>query len=126
MEVISCHDCKRLVSFTAISCPHCGSTEAAGPYRFSKREARRYRIEDRNDNNLVITSLAFGAIGAAYGVLANIPSVWASTLGALAYGFLGLSVGVPVAFTVNMMRHLRYFLVPIGLMLALLAYHILR
>ena len=52
MEVISCHDCKRLVSFTAISCPHCGSTEAAGPYRFSKREARRYRIEDRNDNNL--------------------------------------------------------------------------
>jgi hypothetical protein len=33
---------------------------------------------------------------------------------------------VPVAFTVNMMRHLRYFFVPIGLMLALLAYHILR
>jgi len=65
-------------------------------------------------------------IGAAYGVLANIPSVWASTLAALVYGFLGVLVGVPVAFTVNMVRHLRYFFIPIGLMLALLGYHILR
>ncbi|WP_197689301.1 zinc-ribbon domain-containing protein [Bradyrhizobium erythrophlei] len=124
MEVIDCHDCKRPVSFSAVACPHCGSLEAAGPYRFSKKEARRYRIEQKNDNNLLITSLAFGAIGAAYGVFANIQGIWTASVAALAYGLLGILIGVPVAFTVNMVRNLRYFFVPVVLTLALLAYHI--
>jgi hypothetical protein len=126
MEIIRCHDCKHAVSFSAASCPHCGSTEPTGPYKFSKKEARSYRIEQRNDNNLVVTTLAFGAIAASYGVLVNLPSVFAATVAGLAYGLLGLLIGAPLAFTVNMVRHRGYFLVPVGLIAALLAYHILR
>jgi rRNA maturation protein Nop10 len=123
MEVINCQDCRRSVSFSATRCPHCGSTEPAGPYRFSKKEARKYRIEDRNDNNLVATSVTFGIIGVVYGIAINIPSVIWATIGAVCYGLLGVLVGVPTAGAFNMMRNLRYFLIPIGLVTALLLYH---
>jgi hypothetical protein len=52
-ELISCHDCGNGVSFTALACPHCGSTEPSGPYIRSRKEARRYRIEERNDRILI-------------------------------------------------------------------------
>jgi rRNA maturation protein Nop10 len=123
MEVISCYDCRRFVSFSATRCPHCGSTEPAGPYQFSKKEARKYRIEHRNDNNLVATSVTFGLIGVLYGVAINVPNVTWATIGAVGYGLLGVLVGVPTAAAFNMMRHLGYFLIPIGLVVALLAYH---
>jgi hypothetical protein len=64
MELINCHDCGLSVSFTAVSCPHCGSIEPAGPYRFNRKEARRYRIEDRNDRTLILITVGFGAVGA--------------------------------------------------------------
>jgi rRNA maturation protein Nop10 len=89
MEVINCHDCRRPVSFSAGHCPHCGSAEPSGPYRFSRKEARKFRIEHRNDNNLVITSLTLGMIGTLYGIVINIPSVIWATIGAVGYGFLG-------------------------------------
>jgi rRNA maturation protein Nop10 len=68
MELINCHDCGRCVSFTAASCPHCGSIEPAGPYRFNRKEARRHRIEERNDRTLILMTVGFGAVGAFYGV----------------------------------------------------------
>ena len=63
MEVINCHDCKRPVSFSAAHCPHCGSREPGGTYQFSKKEAGKFRIEDKNDNYLVRTTLLLGLIG---------------------------------------------------------------
>jgi hypothetical protein len=123
MEVINCHDCERFVSFSASRCPHCGSAEPAGPYRFSKREARRFRIEDKNDNTLIVTTLAFGVIGALYGIAKfKVPSIILATIGAVGYGFLGLIIGALVAATFNTVRSLRYFLIPIGLAAVLLAY----
>jgi hypothetical protein len=106
MELIDCYDCGRPVSFTATACPNCGSREPAGPYQFNRRERRRHRIEERNDRNLVVTALVLGAIGIAYGVEAS-----SSTLGAmmyaLLYGFIGVSIGVLLAFAMNVLRFWR-------------------
>jgi hypothetical protein len=103
MELISCHDCKGGVSFSAARCPHCGSREPAGPYRHSRREIRRHRIEYRNDRNLIFITLGLGAAGSLLGI-----STSASTFGAViygvAYGTLGLLIGVPVAFVINVTR----------------------
>jgi hypothetical protein len=104
-ELIDCHDCGRPVSFSAVSCPHCGSTEPSGPYKFSKKQLRRLRVEQRNDNILVITAVACSCAGALYGVLLS-----SSTLGAilagLGYGATGLLAGVPIGFAINMTRGL--------------------
>jgi hypothetical protein len=130
MEVINCHDCKRAVSFSANSCPHCGSTEPAGPYRFSKREARNFRIEDRNDNYLVKTTLLLGLVGTLYGVVVGqrSESNWYGVhsaiivMSAVWYGLIGVLIGVPVAAAINMYRSARYFLIPTVLVLLFLAY----
>jgi hypothetical protein len=58
-ELTSCHDCGSGVSFSAMSCPHCGSTEPRGPYIHSRSALRRLargRAQrshfDRNDFGL--------------------------------------------------------------------------
>jgi hypothetical protein len=130
MEVINCHDCKRPVSFSAAYCPHCGSREPAGTYQFSKKEAGKFRIEDKNDNYLVRTTLLLGLIGMLYGIVVGqrSESSWygiQTTIiiaSAVWYGLIGVLVGVPVAATINMYRSARHFLIPVVLVLLLLAY----
>jgi hypothetical protein len=130
MEVIYCHDCKRPVSFSAAFCPHCGSREPAGPYQFSKKEARKFRIEDKNDNYLVRTVLLLGLIGMLYGIVVGqkSESSWYGVqttiivMSAAWYGLIGVLVGVPVAATINMYRSARHFLIPVVLVLLFLAY----
>jgi hypothetical protein len=104
-ELIDCHDCRRLVSFSAVSCPHCGCTAPSGPYVHSKKELRRLRAEDRNDHTLLVTTVGCCCGGALYGILLS-----SSTLGAIlagfGYGVFGLLVGAPVAFGINMTRGL--------------------
>ena len=104
-ELIDCHDCAGPVSFRAPTCPHCGSPEPAGPHVFSREELRRHRVEYRNDINLLVTSLACAVAGALYGAIisSNVPG---AILHGLFYGVLGLLVGVPVAFAINMTRGL--------------------
>jgi hypothetical protein len=106
METISCHDCGWSVSFTAAACPRCGSTEPTGPYRHNSKEARRLRAEDRNDRNLIIVMTALGAIGAFYGVETSSSSLGALMLG-LWYGFVGVAIGAPLAFAINITRNWR-------------------
>ena len=130
MEVINCHDCKRPVSFSAAYCPHCGSREPAGTYQFSKKEAGKFRIEDKNDNYLVRTTLLLGLIGMLYGIVLGQRSesswygVQTTTIIASAvwYGLIGVLVGVPLAATINMYRSARHFLIPVVLILLFLAY----
>ena len=132
MELIRCHDCKRSVSFSAAHCPHCGSKEPAGPYQFSKREARKFRREDKNDNYLVRTTLLIGFLGLLYGIVVGRKSGSESTwygvqsavivMNAALYGFLGVLLGVPVAATINIFRTARHFLIPVLLVLLFLAY----
>lgn len=106
METISCHDCGKPVSFSAVSCPRCGSAEPNGPYRHSRREIRRHRIEERNDGTLIMLMLALGTIGAFYG--AKTGSNWLSEAAfTLLYGFVGVVVGVPIAFAINVTRNWR-------------------
>jgi hypothetical protein len=102
-ELIDCHDCGRPVSFSAVSCPHCGSTETSGSYVFSKKEARRLRIEQRNDETLAVTTVACGCAGALYGILLG-SSTFAAIMAGIGYGVLGLLVGVPIAFAINFTR----------------------
>jgi hypothetical protein len=104
-ELIDCHDCGRAVSFLANSCPHCGSPEPSGPYVHSKKELWRLRIEQRNDTNLLVTMAACAGGGALYGALLGGAGLW-SILGGLFYGVVGLLVGVPVAFAINITRGL--------------------
>ena len=132
MELIRCHDCKCSVSFSAAHCPHCGSKEPAGAYQFSKREARKFRREDKNDNYLVRTTLLIGFLGLLYGIVVGRKSGSESTwygvqsavivMNAALYGFLGVLLGVPVAATINIFRTARHFLIPVLLVLLFLAY----
>ena len=130
MELINCHDCKRPVSFSAAYCPHCGSKEPAGTYQFSKKEARKFRIEDKNDSYLVRTVLLLGLIGMLYGIVVGqkTESGWYGVqttiivMSAAWYGLIGVLVGVPVAGTINMYRSARHFLIPVVLVLLFLAY----
>jgi hypothetical protein len=102
-ELISCHDCSAPVSFTARACPHCGSTESSGPYQFSRKEARRIRIEERNDRRLFLMTSGLATLGAFYGLETS-----SSALGALVmvplYGFVGAAIGAPLAFALSMTR----------------------
>jgi hypothetical protein len=104
-ELIQCHDCGGAVSFRAASCPHCGSLEPAGPYVLNRREARRHRIEERNDRNLVIVSLSCGLIGALYGAAGSVTTFGAVVAG-IGYGLIGVVIGVLLAFGINITRHL--------------------
>jgi hypothetical protein len=104
-ELIECHDCSGAVSFRAANCPHCGSLEPAGPYVFNRKEARRHRIEERNDRNLVVVSLSCGLIGALYGSAGH-ATTSGVILAAVGYGMLGVLVGVPLAFAINITRNL--------------------
>jgi hypothetical protein len=132
MEVISCHDCHGVVSFSATRCPHCGSTEPSGPYQFSKKEVRNFQIEQRNDNYLIKTSLLSGAIGLLYGIVVGRKSGTESSLygvqsaiivlGAIWYGLIGLMIGVPLAAIINLYRSARYLLIPVVLVVLFLAY----
>jgi len=105
VELVSCHDCGRAVSFSAAKCPHCGSAEPNGPYVFNRKEARRHRIEERNDRNLMIVTLSCGLVGAAFGA-ADSSSTAGAIMGGIGFGLIGLLIGVPVAFVINMTRHL--------------------
>jgi hypothetical protein len=104
-ELIACHDCGRGVSFSASSCPHCGSAEPTGPHVHSRRELRKLRVEATNDRRLVIVTLVCCGLGFAYGALMG-PGGAASLWGGLAYGFVGAVIGVPAAFIINVTRHL--------------------
>jgi hypothetical protein len=132
MEVISCHDCHRFVSFSATRCPHCGSTEPSGPYQFSKKEVRNFQIEQRNDNYLIRTALLLGVIGMLYGIVVGRKSGSESSwygiqsaiivISAVWYGLIGLMIGVPLAATINLYRSARHFLIPVVLVVLFLAY----
>lgn len=104
-ELIKCHDCGGAVSFRAANCPHCGSVEPAGPYVFNRKEARRHRIEERNDRNLVVVTLSCGLIGAFYGSAGHVTTSGV-ILAAVGYGMLGVLIGVPLAFAINITRNL--------------------
>jgi hypothetical protein len=106
MELISCYDCGKGVSFSAANCPHCGSAEPAGPYRHNRKEARRHRIEDKNDRTLIATTVVLGMLGAFYG-LETSSSILGALVAGVCYGFLGVVIGVPLAFAINITRNWR-------------------
>jgi hypothetical protein len=86
-----------------MSCPHCGSVEPRGPYIHSRRELRRLRAEERNDHTPMVMVCGMG--GVLYGiVMASSPL--GKILLATGYGCLGVLIGVPIAFIINMTRHL--------------------
>ena len=103
-ELIRCHDCGNGVAFTAGSCPHCGSIEPRGPYVHSRREWRRHRGEQRHDSTLAVATVACTVGGAAYGAIIANGAFLAVMLG-LGYGLVGLLIGVPVGFVINITRH---------------------
>src|SRR4051794_39653376 len=103
MKTIGCHDCGNPVSPSARQCPHCGSKELAGPHEPKPKRRRIVGIEQRNDRNLAATSLALGVLGACYGY-ATSSSVLGAVLATLSYGFVGVTVGVPIGFAINFLR----------------------
>ena len=104
-ELIDCHDCGRPVSFRAVSCPNCGSTEPSGPYRFSKKELRRHRAEERNDHTLLVATVACCCGGVLWGVLLS-SSTFGAIMAGIGYGIVGLLIGVPIGFAINATRGL--------------------
>lgn len=104
-ELIACHDCGAGVSFSAASCPHCGSQEPSGPHVFSPEEIRRHRIEQRNDRTLALAVVGCAAAGAFYGIVMSSSQIGAVIAGC-GYAFVGMIIGVGVGFVINMTRHL--------------------
>jgi hypothetical protein len=104
-ELITCHDCGAGISFSAASCPHCGSQEPSGPHVFSTREIRRHRIEQRNDRTLALTVVGCTAAGAFYGAVMS-SGPYAALLAGGFYGFVGMVIGVGAGFVINLTRNL--------------------
>jgi hypothetical protein len=103
-ELIKCHDCGKAISFSATMCPNCGSLEPGGAYVHSRREQRRLRGEARNDHTLLIAVLGCALAGALYGAV-TASGIFTAILFGLLYGCLGALIGAPVAFVINMTRH---------------------
>lgn len=104
-ELVGCHDCGQGVAFSAVSCPHCGSREPAGPYVHSPRELRRLRVEGHNDRTLILSIAGCALLGAAFGAL-NASSGGMAVVGGVFYGLIGVLLGTPVGFVINMTRHI--------------------
>ena len=100
---MDCPDCGSKLSRSAARCPQCGSTELHGPLRLGRRAPRMIGIEGKNDRTLVVCSLVLGAIGACYGYAVS-AGAFSAILWAPLYGLLGLMIGVPLAFAINLMR----------------------
>jgi hypothetical protein len=60
-------------------------------------------IEGKNDRTLVMCALTLGAIGVCYGYAVSSGAISAMVWAPL-YGLLGLMIGVPLAFAINLMR----------------------
>ncbi|MFB9262217.1 hypothetical protein ACFFWD_03375 [Bradyrhizobium erythrophlei] len=101
-ELTDCYDCATPISFSAKNCPHCGSTEPAGPYRHSEKERRRLGAEARNDHTLIVAMLSLGLIGCLYGYTSH-SGIWA-LCAVIGYGFLGAAVGAPLAVLLILLR----------------------
>ena len=104
-EMTNCYDCREPVSFSAATCPHCGSLEPGGPYVHNRRELRRFRGEARNDRTLMISVIACGLGATLYGALTASGTLSAVVFGLL-YGSLGALIGTPIPFVINMTRHI--------------------
>jgi hypothetical protein len=100
-ELIGCYDCGGAVSFSAVSCPHCGSREPSGPYFQSPRQQRLHRIEERNDQTLIGMLVLCTGIGFFYG------AVTGGALPAVGYGLVGAIIGVPAGFILNVTRRFK-------------------
>lgn len=104
-ELIECHDCGQAVSFSAASCVQCGSREPAGPYVHSPREMRRLRAEAYNDRTLILSVVGCGCIGASFGALTASGPIM-MVFSAAFYGLIGVLLGTPIGFVINMTRHI--------------------
>jgi uncharacterized membrane protein YeaQ/YmgE (transglycosylase-associated protein family) len=96
-EMVPCYHCGRAISFTAVTCHHCGSREPGGPDLFGANEKRWHRIEARNDHTLMTATVVCGIAGAAYGSLSShtfADAITASLLGFLVGGSIGFTVVV--------------------------------
>lgn len=105
-RLISCFDCGNPVSPNAMACPSCGSKQLAGP-PVTGLDKRMHNVEARNDRNMIVIAAALGALGASLGVHAGSGPLTATLLG-LAYGVIGIIIGVPLAAFVNITRRLWY------------------
>jgi hypothetical protein len=99
-ELIGCHDCGGRVSFSAATCPHCGSKEPSGSYIPRQLEKYRHRIEERNDQTLVSMTVLCIGIGFFFGAVTG--GAWP----AIGYGLIGAIIGAPAAFIVNVTRRM--------------------
>jgi hypothetical protein len=69
----------------------------------SRRAAKRIGAEQRNDRTLILLMVLFGAVGAFYGVETS-ATLFGKVTFAVLYGFVGVCIGVPLAFALNVTR----------------------
>jgi hypothetical protein len=89
-ESIHCQECGRPGPFSPLGCPKCGEV--------------RLRAKQQN-HTLIVTTVACGYVGGLYGSLfgASTPT---AILAGFDYGMVGVLVGVPIGFAINLTRRL--------------------
>jgi len=104
-NLIDCHDCGHAVSANAAACPSCGSRHPFGLPKLGRRRTPIHNVEARNDRNVIVIAGTLCALGASYG-FATSSGPWTATMFSVAYGTVGILVGVPVAALFNITRRL--------------------
>jgi hypothetical protein len=89
-----------MVSFSAISCPRCGSREPVGAYVTSARERRRSGSGWENDRTLIGMIVLSSGIGIFCGALIGDKGT------AVGYGLVGAGIGASAGFIINLTRGL--------------------
>jgi hypothetical protein len=95
--LVRCLDCNEVVALSASWCPRCGSKAYFGVHK------QRHAREATNDSVLIGTTVATLLFGIVHGI-----AVRSGTLSAIFnaswQGALGLLVGVPIGFAINIIR----------------------
>ncbi|RZN11013.1 hypothetical protein CWO91_10350 [Bradyrhizobium genosp. SA-3] len=82
-----------------------GSRQPFGPPILDRKRSPIHNVEAPNDRNMIVIAGALGGLGAAYGI-ATSSGPWMAALFAIAYGTVGILVGVPFAGFLNLTRRL--------------------
>ena len=93
-----CQDCGNAVSFSAGTCPNCGSSMP----RSNGRAYNLFHIDEKNDKRLMAALGGGSTVGLIYGIVMSSRAIGAVFDG-LVYDVLGAIIAALVAFAIKLL-----------------------